>query len=463
MTSRWFKRNMKGLDKEAVVPGFQGLVQVLLAMAFIACLVYVSAFAAGQKQVPLSLEGPVYTLKLDSSINPGTRELLERALRTAESADASCLVIMLDTPGGLVSTLRKMVQAVMQSPVPVIVYVYPPGARAASAGAILTLSAHIAAMAPGTNIGAAHPVGLGRRLGSNSTEGKKAENDIAALAVSIARERGRNAKWAEEAVRKSVSISAPEALRLHVIDIVSPDLKDLLKKIRGRVVKVPGGRMVQLYPDQSRVIPVRETFRERVLKVIADPNVAYVLMMIGMVGIYFELAHPGAIFPGAAGAISLVLAFYALQTLSASTTGILLILLAFLLFVLELFITSHGILALSGMVALLLGSLMLFDPRATGIAISASVLWPTLVTVSIFLGTIAFLAAKASMSRPKTGPEGLIGEKGMVRDTLPDGTYMIFIHGELWRARSDLPLKPGQKVQVDSVDRLTLIVTRLED
>ena len=454
---------MKSSDKKPVKRRI--LLTCLFHLFFItSILLQPPRVTADQNKSPArELKGPVYTLRLDSSINPGSGDLLDRALREARIGNASCLLILLDTPGGLVATLRKMVQAVMQSEVPVIVYVYPPGARAASAGAILTLAADVAAMAPGTNIGAAHPVSLGRKMDSNSTMGRKIENDLAAMAISLAAKRKRNVKWAEQAVRKSISVPADTALKLHVIDIIARDPAELLKKVQGRQVETAGGRLVRIYPDQSRIIPVKQNLREKVLGVIADPNIAYVLMMIGMVGLYFELAHPGAIFPGTAGAISLILAFYALQTLPASTTGVILVLLAFLLFVLELFITSHGILAISGVISLVLGSMMLFDTGATGISIAASVLWPTLISVSMFLCTIAFLAAKATLSKPRTGTEGLRGEKGVVKEVLPGSRYMVFIHGELWHAVSPAPLRKDQVVAVESMEGLTLKVKPLED
>ncbi len=461
MTSRCSKGNMKNIwekPTESIVPRC-----LLFCLCF--SMILGNTFADSSKpnnQVD-TIKGPVYTLILNSTINPGSREFLDRAVKVASSNHAACLVILLDTPGGLVATLRKMVQTVMQSEVPVIVYVYPPGARAASAGAILTLSAHIAAMAQGTNIGAAHPVSPGHNMDNNSTMNIKVENDLAAMAESIAAKRGRNIKWAEEAVRNSKSVTAEAALKLHVIDLIATDLNDLIRKVQGRVVEMAGGKKVRIYPDATRIVPIGQNFREKVLHVIADPNIAYVLMMIGMVGLYFELAHPGAIFPGAAGAISLVLAFYALQALPASTTGVLLVILAFVLFVLELFITSHGLLALSGTISLVLGSLMLFDASATGIEIAATVLWPTLIAVSLFFGTICFLATKAALSKPRTGMEGLKGEKGVVRQEIGPNLYMVFIHGELWKARSAHHLEKDQTVVVESVDGLTLVIRPLED
>ncbi len=462
MTCRCFKKNTTRAGRKG--PAEQPVSHVLLAWFAVFIMTALPATHTVQAADTIKkLHGPVFTLKLDSTISPGSRALLEKAIRTAGADGASCLVVFLDTPGGLVASLRKMVQAVMQSPVPVIIYVYPPGAQAASAGAILTISAHVAAMAPGTNIGAAHPVGLGHNIDSNSTMGKKMENDLAAMAAAIARKRGRNVQWAEDAVRKSASVSADTALKLHVVDMVVPGLKELLAKVKGLQVELAGGKKALIYPNTSSIRAIEPGLRERILVTIADPNIAYVLMMIGMVGLYFELAHPGAIFPGVSGAISLVLAFFALQTLSASITGILLMVLAFILFVLELFITSHGVLGISGVVALFLGSVMLFDSSVTGLSIATSVLWPTLIAVSLFFSVIVWLAAKASLARPRTGTEGLIGEKGVVKQAISGNMFEVFIHGELWRAYSLHALKPGQTVTVESVEGLTLRVKPQED
>ncbi len=408
------------------------------------------------------LTGPVIAVRIDSAINPASMELLKRGINKAKRERASLFLIILDTPGGLVTSVRKMIQLVMSSPVPVAVFVYPPGARAASAGALLTLSADIAAMAPGTNIGAAHPVTIGKEMEANSTMSRKVENDLAALAVSIAMKRGRNAKWAEEAVRKSVSAPAQEALKLHVIDVIARDVPDLMKKLRKRPIRLSDGRIVIVAPENPKPIFLKESIREKVLKVIADPNIAYILLMIGMVGLYFELAHPGVILPGSVGSICLLLALYALHTLSASTTAVLLILLAFVLFVLELFITSHGILAISGAIALAIGSLMLFDSHGT-IYISASVLWPTLLFVILFFVTIAILAARATFSRPKTGQEALLGEPGVVKKRLSHNRFQVFVHGELWEALGPDDLKEGQEIEVSGVRGLRLEIKPKEE
>ena len=400
----------------------------------------------------------IYLVTLRGSINPGAAELLKRALKEADMGQATCLVIELDTPGGLVSTLRDMVQEVMASTIPTVVYVTPSGAQAASAGAILTVAAHVAAMAPGTNIGAAHPVNLGSGGEKDETMKQKAENDLAAMARSVATERGRNAEWAESAVRESVSASAREALKLKVIDILAKDLGDLIQQLDGRTVSLPDGS-AKLVISNHEIIQIKESLREKILRTIADPNIAYILMMIGMTGLYFEFAHPGTIFPGTIGAICLLLGLFALQALPVTTAGLLLLLLAVVLFVMELIIASHGILGAAGLAALLLGSIMLFDTAKTGVSIDTGVLWTTLLGVGSFLAAIIYLVTRATLSRPKSGAEGLIGEKGLVRKTVGKRSGKVFLHGELWTAVSEETLPVDTEVKVIGVDGLKLRVS----
>ncbi len=411
--------------------------------------------------LPATPQNPViYLVDIKGSINPGTYQLFARALDLAQ-ANGSCLIIELDTPGGLVSTLRQMVQRVMASSVPIVVYVAPSGARAASAGAILTMSANIAAMAPGTNIGAAHPVGLSPDEVKDNVMKKKVENDLAAMARSIAVQRGRNMKWAEDAVRKSVSATADEALRLKVIDLIAENMDDLLSKMDDRMIRLTG-KEVLLKTGGARLIWVRENLREKILSAIGDPNIAYILMMIGVAGLYFELANPGTMFPGIIGGISLLLGLYAMQALPVNTVGLALYFLGIVLFIAELFITSHGLLGIGGAISLILGSVMLFDTPATGVKVTAGVLWPTLVTVVLFLGGTVFLAARATLSRPRAGMEALIGAIGTVRRQVDPQDGLVFVHGELWRARSDSPIPPGTKVQIASVKGLILDVKPID-
>lgn len=402
----------------------------------------------------------IYLVELRGSINPGSAELLKRALKEADMGQADCLVIELDTPGGLVSTLRDMIQEIMASTIPTVVYVSPSGAQAASAGAILTIAAHVAAMAPGTNIGAAHPVNLGSGGEKDETMKQKAENDLAAMARSMAAERGRNAEWAEKAVRESVSASAREALELKVIDVLAKDLSELINQLDGIAVSLPDGpaELVIINPE---IIQIKESLREKILRTIADPNIAYILMMIGMTGLYFEFAHPGTIFPGTIGAICLLLGLFALQALPVNTAGLLLLLLAALLFVMELIIASHGVLGAAGLASLLLGSIMLFDTSKTGVSIDTDVLWTTMLGVGSFLAAIIYLVTRATLSSPKSGAEALIGEKGIVRKTVGMRGGKVFLHGELWTAVSEETIPVDTEVRVIGVDGLKLRVSMI--
>ncbi len=397
----------------------------------------------------------VYVLSATGSINPGLAEFIVEGVRTAEKEQAAALIIQLDTPGGLDSSMRSINQAIVNAKVPVIVYVSPKGARAASAGMFITLAAHVAAMAPGTNIGAAHPVSVG--LGKmDKIMGEKVVNDMVAYARSLALERGRNADWAEKAVRQSVSIDAKQAQKLGVVDLVAEDLDALLKLVNGREVTV-GKDKVTLKTLGTPVKTITESLRTRILKHIADPNIAFILMLIGLAGLYFELAHPGAVLPGVVGALSLLLAFYAFQTLPVNFIGLLLIVLAFILFILEIYVTSYGLLSVGGIISLLLGSLMLYKKGETGMDIAWSVLIPAVFIISLFFIVVAGLVLKSQMRRSVTGESGLIGERGVAySDLMPEG--QVFVHGEYWQAVSDTPVKAGDTVEVVKVVGLKLFV-----
>jgi membrane-bound serine protease (ClpP class) len=321
---------------------------------------------------------------------------------------------------------------------------------------MITMAADVAAMAPGTNIGAAHPVGAGgKEIGE--TMSAKVTNDMVAYVKSIAEKRGRNAEWAEKAVRESVSVTEAEALQAKVIDIVARDLDDLIQQINGRTVKGKG----VLILDNVVFKRLEESIRTKILKTISDPNIAYILLMIGLAGLYFELSHPGTIFPGVTGGIALILAFFALQTLPVNYAGILLILLAIIFFILEMKITSYGLLSVAGITALLLGSLMLFEETSPGMRLSWRVLLPTLLTVSGFFVGVAGLAFRAQVAQPRTGADGLVGEIGVAKQEIaPEGK--VFVHGELWKARATKPIPEGTHVRIVKVDGLTLEVLPAE-
>jgi membrane-bound serine protease (ClpP class) len=401
-------------------------------------------------------EGEIYVVKVSGTINPGLAEYLIGSIDKSFREGAACLVIQLDTPGGLALSMRSIVMAILASEIPIVVYVSPSGARAASAGVMITLSADIAAMAPGTNIGAAHPVNLGQKE-MDKTMSEKVINDMVAYTKSITEKRGRNSEWAEKAVRESVSVTEKEALELKVIDLIAQDLNDLLEKIDGRQLKDKG----ILHTKRLKTVFLRETLRDKILKTLSDPNIAYLLMMIGMAGLYFELSHPGAIFPGVIGAISLILAFFAFQTLPVNYAGILLIAVALILFILEMKVASYGLLSLGGIISLFLGSLMLFEGGAPGLSLSWRVLIPTVIMVSGFFVIVAGLVFRSQISKPRTGDKGLIGEIGVVKERLAPGGR-VFVHGELWNAEAPEPVEAGAKVRVVGMDRLVLKVEEIE-
>lgn len=399
----------------------------------------------------------VYVLPAVGSINPGLSEFIVQGIRLAERENAEALVIELDTPGGLETSMRQIVQAISNAKVPVVVYVSPRGARAASAGVFITMAANVAAMAPGTNIGAAHPVSIGMGKTDKTME-KKLVNDMVAHGRSLANERGRNADWLEKAVRQSVSIPATEAVKLKVVDLMADNREDLLAKINGRKVEV-GGKQLVLRTTGVAVKEIPEGLRFRVLKHIADPNVAFILMMIGLAGLYFEFAHPGVVLPGVIGAICLLLAFFAFQTLPINFIGILLILLAFIFFILEFKIISYGLLSVAGLVSLFLGGMMLFRGGEGGVDISWSVLIPTVAIVSLFFIVVAGIVFRSHLLRSMTGAAGMVGERGVVYTPLnPEG--QVFVHGEYWQAVSDAPIAKGETVEVLEVVDLKLRVRR---
>ncbi len=399
-------------------------------------------------------------IRIDGVIHPASARYIERALKESAAAGAEALLIEMDTPGGLMESMRDIIKGILNSDIPVIVYVSPSGSRAGSAGVFITLAAHVAAMAPGTNIGAAHPVTMGMGAGKEDSTGAmetKILNDAVAFIRSIAEKRGRNADWAEAAVRESASITETEALQKNVIDIIAPSTDSLLVMLDGRVVDLAVGKdTLRLRDAVLEEIP--RTWRDQILEIISDPNIAYVLMLLGIYGLFFELYNPGTIVPGVIGGICIILAFFAFQTLPVNVAGALLILLAIVLFLLEIKVTSYGVLTIGGTISLLLGSIMLIESPIPGLRISWSVILPgVLITVLFFLFAIS-LAVRAQRRKPTTGYEGMIGEPGEVIEELsPEGK--IKAHGEIWQARSESgSLSVGTEVIVVGVDRMVLIV-----
>jgi membrane-bound serine protease (ClpP class) len=396
-------------------------------------------------------------LTVRGAINPVTADYLRRNIQAAGERGDRLLLIEMDTPGGLDSAMREAVQAILASRVPVAVYVAPSGARAASAGAVIAISADICAMAPGTNIGAAHPVSIGEK--PDNVMEAKILNDSEAYIEGIATRRGRNADIAKKMVRESVSLSAERALQDKVIDLVAADRQELLKKLDGwRLVQ--GGKETMLRLSGVPVVAHGMVTRDKILNTIGNPDIAYLLMLLGFLGIFFELSTPGVILPGVIGFISLILAFFAFQTLPVNYAGALLILLALILFVAEIKIVSHGILAIGGVASLLLGSLLLFPSTEPDLRLSWGVLLATVLTVTLFFLVVVAKVIQAHRQKPVTGKEGMLGEVGEAATDLgPEGKVMV--HGEYWNASSEEPVAKGEKVEVTGVNGLTVRVKRI--
>ncbi len=384
---------------------------------------------------------------IDGSINPAVASYIEDSLAAAKADGASALVIQLDTPGGLLSSAEKIVKDL------------PSGASAASAGTFITAAANIAAMAPGTTIGAAHPVGEGGE-DIKGPMGQKIENFTATFARSIAQQRGRNEDWIEQAVRHSIAIGEREALAKNVIDIVAPDLRNLLTQASGRKVQV-AGKQITLALADAAVRLVRMTPGQHLLNTLADPNIVYLLMMAGLIGLYFEFAHPGVIFPGVAGAICLLLALASFQVLPINLTGLLLILLGVGLLISEAFVTSYGILGLGGVSAFVIGSLFLIDTSKTDLRVNRDIIYGAAAALTLIILGIGFIVARERRRRPTTGLEALIGEVGEVREPIaPGAPGKVFVHGEIWRATSSDALEPGARARIKAVNGLELQVQK---
>jgi membrane-bound serine protease (ClpP class) len=408
-------------------------------------------------------KAPVYTIEVDAIINPATAKFIVDSIDQATQQGAQCLIIQLDTPGGLMESMRIIVKKELSSTIPIIVYVAPGGARAASAGVFVTMAAHIAVMAPGTHIGAAHPVTLGGGEGKESKSmTEKIVNDTVAFIKNIAKTRGRNVDWAEKAVVKSVSITDEEAVKLNVVDFISPDLQNLLAKIDGKVVKLDGVTRT-LQTKGVHPHPIQMSWRDRLLDIISNPTIAYILLMLGIYGVFFELSSPGAILPGVVGGIFLILAFYALQMLPVNYAGLALILFAIILFIAEIKVVSHGLLAVGGVISLFLGSLMLFQSPVEYMRVSLSVIIPAVLVSAAFFIFAVTKAINARLRKPTTGMEGLIGEMGIASTPIsPEGK--VSIHGEFWNAVSDQnqTIDKGDRIQVIGVVNLKLRVKKTE-
>lgn len=437
---------------------------LLFSLLLVITLSYVNPLSA---DTPMDKKAPsfpaqaspskkVYLITVDAAITPVVAEYINKSIDLASKANAEAVIIQLDTPGGLVDSMREIVKKMMSADVPVVVYVGPSGARAASAGVFITLAANIAVMAPTTHIGAAHPVTMEGKM--DKTMETKVVNDLAAMARSIAEKRGKNAKWAEEAVRKSVSITETEALKAKIIDFIAPDIPTLLKDINNRTVDLVVGKKT-LKTEGVEVKEIKMGFRFKFLNTISNPNIAYILMILGFYGLYFELANPGAIFPGVAGAICLILAFYALHTLPINYAGLMLILLGVGLFIAEAFITSHGVLGVGGTIAMAIGSVMLIESTSPYLRISWSVIAPVVALSALLFIITVSLAVRVHREKVDTGKEGMIGLEGEAKTDV-QASGQVFVRGEYWTARSDEPIAKGERVKVEAVEGLKLKVKK---
>jgi len=431
-----------------------------LTLVFLMGLVFAGPAAS---QSPLAVR-----LQIDGPIGPATSDYVVRGLASARERDADVIVLRLDTPGGLDTAMRDIIRGIIDSPVPVVSYVAPGGARAASAGTYIVYASHVAAMAPGTNLGAATPVQLGGLPGGTPDgggEGKqgsgtmqhKMVNDAVAYIRSLANLRGRNPDWAEKAVREAASLPAEQAVRMHVVDLLAGDTEELLNRIDGREVTV-SGHQERLHSAGARVIDLEPGWRTRVLTVLTNPNVAYVLMLIGIYGLIFELANPGAVVPGVIGGISLLLALFAFQALPINYAGLALIALGVALMISEAFVPSFGALGLGGAVAFAAGSLLLFDTNSEAFRISVYLVAGfTLSSVLVFLGA-ATLAVRAHRRPVVTGSQQMVGARGVAAVDFESGSGRVRVHSELWRARSAQPISQGETVRVTAMDGLRLTV-----
>lgn len=456
---------------------------ILRSLLFLMLLAATPGFAADSS--PL-----VVVIGVNGAISPGSADYIVRGLKTAADRHATLVVLEMDTPGGLDTSMRQIIKQIIASPVPVAAFVAPNGARAASAGTYILYACHIAAMAPATNLGAATPIniglsppggsqpapakepGSGNKRGARapsekapvpqSTEARKMINDASAYIRSLAQMRGRNAAWGERAVREAVSLTSSEALQKHVIDLVAANVPDLLHKLDGRKVNVLGiTRTLEL--KNARVERLHPDWRSRLLSVIADPSVAYLLMLAGIFGLFFEFSNPGFVLPGVIGAISLLLALFAFQMMPVNYVGVALILLGIAFMIAEVYISSFGILGVGGITAFVIGSVMLIDTDVPGYGLPWRVIAPVAAVSALFIFVVARMALRAHYRPVKSGSEEMTGLIGTVLEDTDGAAAAVHVHGENWSARCDHPLMRGQKVKVIGIDGLVLRVTPEND
>ncbi len=406
-----------------------------------------------------SAQQTIHILKVNGNITPTTFEYLKQGIQRATDQKAHLLVIELNTPGGLLQATRDIVTEFLNAKIPIVVYVAPAGSRAASAGVFITLAAHFAVMAPGTNIGAAHPVSSQGQMDSVMSE--KVTNDAAAFIRTISEKRKKNIQWAEEAVRKSVSISETEALKKHVIDFIAASRHDLLDSLNGKKVVIEKDT-ITLATANAHIEEHEMNWRYKILNLLSDPNISYILFLLGIYGLFFEIYNPGSIFPGVVGAIAIVLALYSMQTLPINYAGLALIVVGIILFLLEIKITSYGILSIGGVIALFFGSIMLFQSESSfeDVGVSLGIIIPAVVCTALFFIFAVGAGIKAQQRKPTTGLESFIGQEGITLEEL-NPTGQIHIFGERWNATSNEgKIKKDTHVIVTEVHDLQLKVRK---
>lgn len=427
---------------------------------------------------PGQAAGQIVLLNVSGPIGPATSDYIHRGLEKAKDANVALVVLRIDTPGGLDTAMRRIIQDIIASPVPVATYVAPSGARAASAGAYILLASHVAAMAPATNVGAATPVQIGgvpdpgreekppkpgdkdkkddSKKSAKPGMDEKILNDAIAYIRGLAKMRGRNEQWAEKAVREAASLHAEDAVKQNVADFIATDVPDLLKKVNGRKLKM-NGKDIVLKTDGLTVTTFDPDWRSRLLSVITDPNIAYILMLLGIYGLFFELWNPGYVLPGVVGAICLVLALYAFQVLPISYAGLGLILLGIAFMTAEAFLPSFGALGIGGIAAFVIGSIILFDADAVGFDIAWQLIAGVAIVSAAFFFSVVALAVKARRRAVVSGAEEMIGATGEALEKF-DERGRVRVHSEEWQARTQKPLKRGERVKVVARDGLTLVV-----
>lgn len=449
-------------------------------LSFIVILVSFCGFQvsyAGADNTNASVTPEIVVIEINGTINPATLDYIRKGIEESEGKSAEALIILLDTPGGLLTSTKEIVKLILNSPVPIVVYVSPKGASASSAGVFITLSANIAAMAPGTSIGAAHPVSVspgngepgkkepgedkgkgdqdnksappGNKKSDEDVMSEKLENYASSFMESIAEERGRNVKWAVEAVRKSSSITSTEALKIHVIDLIAPDLEGLIKEIDGRKVKLPDGEKT-LSTNGAEISRIGMNAKQKLIDILSTPDIAFLLISLGSLGLLLEFYNPGLIFPGVAGAVCLLMGFVSFQILPFNYAGIALLLLGIVLFVAEVYVTSYGALTLGGLISFALGALLLFDTPESDLRVGFDVVIASTLAFGLFFAYVIFYLIKAQKLTPRMGFEGFIGKEGSAVSEI-QAAGKIYIDGEYWDAESDEPIGKGDRIKVVEV------------